>query len=289
MILAKFRLWWLCRGWSLSSFVHMSSSCSFSFFPSEVSLLPEAEGQMTPCDSNIQQALESSCWKEWWLLSFLSCRCSWSPPWLAALSELPLELPSLAEPRCCQGECASLHPCKAWPYFPPKQRADGPLPLTHFSVHCFVFCAWRQKKKMVNLLYFWSHPFSWDNDLQNPQDTFPNTRAALREQNKVLGVFRFQSPTFWPYSNVCSYNMCLFGFLFSAPEVLAQKPYSKAVDCWSIGVIAYILWVPLEFPVLAPLGPAVPPWSHLLSLGQNNESLTFVTQGSMYPGHLLVA
>ncbi len=28
---------------------------------------------------------------------------------------------------------------------------------------------------------------------------------------------------------------------YVAPEVLRRRPYGKAVDCWSIGVIAYIL------------------------------------------------
>ena len=28
---------------------------------------------------------------------------------------------------------------------------------------------------------------------------------------------------------------------YVAPEVLRRKPYGKAVDCWSIGVISYIL------------------------------------------------
>lgn len=43
------------------------------------------------------------------------------------------------------------------------------------------------------------------------------------------------------------YDQVTFFFHFVAPEVLAQQPYGKEVDCWSIGVISYILWVSVEW------------------------------------------
>lgn len=55
-----------------------------------------------------------------------------------------------------------------------------------------------------------------------------------------LPLWPFKVPL-WPCSlvSVTTTNTCPI----TAPEVLAQKPYSQAVDCWSIGVITYILWV----------------------------------------------
>ncbi|KAB1264292.1 Calcium/calmodulin-dependent protein kinase type 1 [Camelus dromedarius] len=61
---------------------------------------------------------------------------------------------------------------------------------------------------------------------------------SLDEDSKIMisdfGLSKMEDP-----SSVLSTACGTPGYV--APEVLAQKPYSKAVDCWSIGVIAYIL------------------------------------------------
>ncbi|KAF6716906.1 Calcium/calmodulin-dependent protein kinase type 1D [Oryzias melastigma] len=69
--------------------------------------------------------------------------------------------------------------------------------------------------KVINLLYF------------NPQD-----------ESKIM-ISDFGLSKMEGSGDVMSTACGTPGYV--APEVLAQKPYSKAVDCWSIGVIAYIL------------------------------------------------
>ncbi|XP_051685584.1 calcium/calmodulin-dependent protein kinase type 1 isoform X1 [Oryctolagus cuniculus] len=62
---------------------------------------------------------------------------------------------------------------------------------------------------------------------------------SLDEDSKIMisdfGLSKMEDP-----GSVLSTACGTPGYV--APEVLAQKPYSKAVDCWSIGVIAYILY-----------------------------------------------
>nr|XP_020743151.1 calcium/calmodulin-dependent protein kinase type 1 isoform X1 [Odocoileus virginianus texanus]XP_020743152.1 calcium/calmodulin-dependent protein kinase type 1 isoform X1 [Odocoileus virginianus texanus] len=61
---------------------------------------------------------------------------------------------------------------------------------------------------------------------------------SLDEDSKIMisdfGLSKMEDP-----GSVLSTACGTPGYV--APEVLAQRPYSKAVDCWSIGVIAYIL------------------------------------------------
>ncbi|NWY64028.1 KCC1G kinase, partial [Erithacus rubecula] len=87
--------------------------------------------------------------------------------------------------------------------------APPPAPLRHFLPRISPLCS-----QPENLLYLTPE--------ENSKIMITDFGLSKMEQNGIM-------------STACGTP----GYV--APEVLAQKPYSKAVDCWSIGVITYIL------------------------------------------------
>lgn len=206
------------RGRRISSFVHVSHSCYFSFLP--------------------LRSLRSQRQKDKWLpVTPTSSRL-----WKAAAE------------RC--GDSSPSSPADVPYHLPGMLRFLSWIPLCLLCIFlCLVLFSVLGVRKWGICSNLGVILLCENMSFKNVR-IFANARAVCEGQYKVLGKFKFQGPTSWSHSNVWSCNMCLFGFLFSAPEVLAQKPYSKAVDCWSIGVIAYILWVSVGFSIQAAWGPA---------------------------------
>lgn len=242
------------RGRRISSFVHVSHSCYFSFLPLRSLRSQRQKDKWLPVTRT-----SSRLWKA------AAERCGDSSP--SSPAEVPYHLPGTLDFLICL-----LQP-PGWQQVNVHLSTGAKLDLVFLQVSwsssdreviplcllCIFLCLVLFSVLGVRKWGICSNSgviLLCENMSFKNIRIFANARAVCEGQQKVLGKLKFQGPTSWSHSNVWSCNVCLFGFLFSAPEVLAQKPYSKAVDCWSIGVIAYILWVSVGFSMQAAWGPA---------------------------------